>query len=681
MNQTAATPTTRDSQATTIELNEAVISAPTGQALASLLTEPAEGKPTMPSPAAIIRRRTPSANTQTTNRAVFYLRVSTVGQVQTDYDPEGISLPAQRKACEQKAAGLGLDVVGEYVEAGKSGTEMTRRDALQAMLARIRDGQDRHHQDEAITHVIVYKLSRLARNSIDEALILDKFRKAGVELVSATEPIDASPEGQFMRGILSAMNQFRSQQDGGSIAYTMGEKAKKGGTLGRAPIGYLNVREIVDGHEVRTVAVDPERAPFVKQAFELYRDGATIAEIQEILTDRGFTTKPTPKLPSKPVSDKKIYELLHDSYYIGVITYKSEEYPGRHEPILDRDLFDQVQERLRLRSSTNTYRRVHEHHLKGFLWCGQCHQKGRENRMILQNTVNRHGETYLYFFCRGLQKHVCESPYVNIAYIEDAVARYYSGVTFSPDFIASMKTALEETIQKTTVNERAIREQVAKQVSELTIKEDRLIDLAADGTLPRESIRDRLRKIREQREKAESQLASIVEDLKAGAANIMMALDFLIQPYDMYTQASEHVRKLLNDAIFEKIYIHAERQDIAETIQVSEAILTEPLRGLKAIEQGVREFITTSAKNEPTQTELRPRTSTRTRHDRRAVPEADTPHDAKGTTQPDGPAITPRNLTKYLNLNLVQGSSPLPMVEHRGLEPLTSTLQRSHSTN
>jgi site-specific DNA recombinase len=44
-------------------------------------------------------------------RAVLYLRVSTPSQVKTDYDPEGISIPAQREACQHKAAQMGVEVV------------------------------------------------------------------------------------------------------------------------------------------------------------------------------------------------------------------------------------------------------------------------------------------------------------------------------------------------------------------------------------------------------------------------------------------------------------------------------------------------------------------------------------------------------------------------------------------
>ncbi len=83
------------------------------------------------------------------SRAVLYLRVSSKGQVNTDYDPEGISIPAQRTSCQRKADQLGLTVIAEYVEPGRSATEMTKRVAFQQMLERIR-------RDRDVDYVIVY---------------------------------------------------------------------------------------------------------------------------------------------------------------------------------------------------------------------------------------------------------------------------------------------------------------------------------------------------------------------------------------------------------------------------------------------------------------------------------------------------------------------------------------------
>jgi hypothetical protein len=65
------------------------------------------------------------AQLDTGRATVLYLRVSSVRQVGRDCAPEGISIPAQREACRRKAEQLGLTIVGEYVEPGRSALEMS----------------------------------------------------------------------------------------------------------------------------------------------------------------------------------------------------------------------------------------------------------------------------------------------------------------------------------------------------------------------------------------------------------------------------------------------------------------------------------------------------------------------------------------------------------------------------
>lgn len=296
-------------------------------------------------------------------RAALYLRVSSPGQVNTDYDPEGISIPAQRVACERKAAQLGLDVVAEYVEPGLTATSMDKRPAFQQMLARMREEHD-------IDYVVVYKLSRMNRNRIDDAFVVMQLRAAGATLVSATESIDASPAGQLLHGILASINEFRSAEDGADIRYKMGEKAKRGGTLGRAPLGYRNTREEFEGRQVATVIVDEERAPFVRQAFELYATGDyTLDRLQQTMADLGLRTRPTRRWPEQPVSLNKLSQMLRDPYYTGVIEYQGAIFQGRHPALIDTELFTKVQDVLEQRSQNGNRDRIHHHHLKGMLFC------------------------------------------------------------------------------------------------------------------------------------------------------------------------------------------------------------------------------------------------------------------------------------------------------------------------
>ena len=147
------------------------------------------------------------------------------------------------------------------------------------------------------------------------ALMLMTLRKLKVSLVSATENIDETPAGQLLHGVLASVNEFRSLADGEDIRYKMGQKARNGGTIGKAPVGYLNVREVYEGREVRTVVVDQERAPLVVMGFELFATGRyTLESLRKALSEAGFRTRATPKRPSKPVSLHTVGDMLRDRF-------------------------------------------------------------------------------------------------------------------------------------------------------------------------------------------------------------------------------------------------------------------------------------------------------------------------------------------------------------------------------
>jgi len=484
-------------------------------------------------------------------RAVIYLRVSSTGQVNTDCDPEGISIPAQRVACQRKAEQLGLTLIDEYIEPGKSATEMTKRVAFQQMLTRVRQTRD-------IDYVIVYKLSRMARNRYDDAIVMADLRKRGVTLISATESIDDTPVGQLMHGILATFNEYQSRESGADIAYKMGQKAKNGGTLGRAPLGYLNVFDRSEGREIRTVTIDTDRAELIKLAFELYATGEyTLADLSDELYDRGLRSRPTALHPAKQVSINKLSLMLRDRYYLGVITYKDEEFEGRHDALIDEDLFGRVQDIIESRSTAKERRRVHHHYVKGSLFCGRCQQAGITQRMIIQHTVNSRGSEYTYFFCRNKQNGSCPSPHINVIRIEDAVEDHYATIRFSPEFISDVRTHLGQTLADQESATRLLKQQLTTQLHGLDAKEENLIDLAADSTLPQAKIKQKLREI--ERKHLTERLQVTSEDLSDNARLIEACLTLLTNPQDLYRRCDDEQRRLLNQAIFLKLYVDHER--------------------------------------------------------------------------------------------------------------------------
>jgi site-specific DNA recombinase len=562
-------------------------------------------------------------------RAVIYLRVSSAGQVKTDYDPEGISIPAQRTACLRKAEQLGLTVVDEYIEPGKSATEMTKRVAFQQMLTRVRNLRD-------VDYVTVYKLSRMARNRFDDAIVMADLRKRGVTLISATESIDDSPVGQLMHGILATFNEYQSRESGADIAYKMGQKAKNGGTLGRAPLGYLNVFDRFEGREIRTISVDPERAPLVRLAFELYATGEyTLADLADELYDRGLRTRPTARYPAQQVSINKLSEMLRDRYYLGYVTYKDEEYKGRHDPLIDEDLFERVQEVIEARSTAGERRRVHHHYLKGSLFCGRCKKTGITQRMILQRTVNARGTEYMYFFCRNRQDGSCQAPHINVVLIEEAVEQHYARIRFSPEFIADVRTHMAETLGEEEAASRLLRQQLTTELQGLDAREENLIDLAADGTVPQAKIKVKLREIERQRQHLKERLKETTQDLSEGARLIEACLKLLENPQELYRRCDDEQRRLLNQAIFHGLYV--------EDDQVTEHDLKEPFARLHAVQVATQR--TTEAQDAS-----------------RAVLRTE-----------DGPAVDTIEVLLG-GIDSAPCSSKPSMVELRGFEPLTPSM-------
>ena len=96
---------------------------------------------------------------------------------------------------------------------------------------------------------------------------------------------------------------------------------------------------------MRTVAVKPVRGPLIRSAFELYASGAyTVRTLIQALTDAGLRTKPTYRYPDGTVLSIHALGKLSDRYYLGVVEYRAEEYPGRHEPLVTAEIFDRVQQ-------------------------------------------------------------------------------------------------------------------------------------------------------------------------------------------------------------------------------------------------------------------------------------------------------------------------------------------------
>lgn len=476
-------------------------------------------------------------------RAVIYLRVSTAGQVNTDHDAEGFSIPAQRDACLRKAQTLGAEVVEQFVDAGES-ARSADRPALRQMLERLTAGD--------IDYVIVHKVDRLARNRVDDVAINVAIRESGAMLASCTENIDETPSGSLMHGIMSSIAEFYSKNLAAEVTKGMTQKAKKGGLPGLAPIGYLNVREVVGGNEIRTVAVDEERAPHIRWAYEAYASGEyPLRRLTEALAERGLKSLGTRKSPPKPLQRSSVHRLLSNPIYIGFVDYKGERYPGRHEPLVTPELWDQVQNLLASRNQSGERRREYNHYLKGTLYCARCNR-----RLCFIRATGRLGGKYDYFFCLGRHNdNGCDLPYLPAAKVETQIEALHERASLTPESTTKIRKVLSTKLRSLSGHLQVEAATQRRRSQRLEAERRTLLRAHLEGAVPIELLKEEQARIALELADAEARLRRCSGKWEQVESNLTTAMSILTDCGRTYSDADDDVRRHLNQTFFAGIYL------------------------------------------------------------------------------------------------------------------------------
>ena len=263
----------------------------------------------------------------------IYTRKSSEEGLEQDFN----SLDAQREACEafilsQKTQGW--KGIGCYDDGGFSGGNV-ERPGLQRLMADIRLGK--------VKVVVVYKVDRLTRSLADFAKLVELFDAQGVSFVSVTQQFNTtSSMGRLTLNVLLSFAQFEREVTGERIRDKIAASKRKGMWMGGyAPIGYVP-------HE-RTLKVDEPQAERVRQIFDLYLQLGCVRRLKLELDSRSWKT---PEREGKrpggglPFTRGHLYRLLSSPMYVGGISHKGVVYPGQHQAIVGKDLWEVVQAKL-----------------------------------------------------------------------------------------------------------------------------------------------------------------------------------------------------------------------------------------------------------------------------------------------------------------------------------------------
>jgi len=185
-------------------------------------------------------------------------------------------------------------------------------------------------------------------------------------------------------------------------------------------------------------------------------------------------------------------------------------------------------------------------------------RKDFSSHPTLNNSVYR-GDVYFYYICRGRQNHTCDLPYMPVADVEEAVADHYTTVRLPADLHERIHRGVDAALSATATTSAELIDGIRQQITRLDAQEDQYLDLVGDPDWPRDKIAEHLRKIRDERARLEHKISQGERpDLDAGANALRAVLELLERPDQLYRLASDRARRVLNQAIFTRLYVDAE---------------------------------------------------------------------------------------------------------------------------
>lgn len=256
-------------------------------------------------------------------------------------------------------------------------------------------------------YVVVWKLDRFARNRTDSALFKFRLRKNGVRVMSATESISEKPEGIILEAVLEGMAEFYSADLSQKITRGMRESALKCHSIGgHVPLGYK-----IEDHRL---VIDPATAHIVQEAFQLYANGETVAEICRIFNAKGYRTA-----KGVEFNRNSFKSMFRNERYIGVYTYKDIRIEDGVPAIIDKELFDTVRRRLSVNAEAPARGKAKvDYLLAGKLFCGHC-----GDSMNGESGTSKTGAIHNYYTCyTRKRKRSCDKKPLRKDWIEQVVA-------------------------------------------------------------------------------------------------------------------------------------------------------------------------------------------------------------------------------------------------------------------
>lgn len=266
-----------------------------------------------------------------------YIRVST-------HDQEELSPDSQERLLRDYAKSNGIILEYIFIDAGISGRKADKRPAFQEMIAKAKS------KEHPVDVLLVWKFSRFARNQEESIVYKSLLKKAGVDVISVSEPLADGPFGSLIERIIEWMDEYYSIRLSGEVKRGMTENANRGKYQTTAPFGYRTGKSCLE--------IVPEEAEYVRLIFhKFYHEHMGFSPIAALLNKLGVKSH-----RGGVWENRTVKYVLQNPVYKGYVRWNVGKenlrkgaavtapemicVKGSHEPIIDEEFFDKAQEEI-----------------------------------------------------------------------------------------------------------------------------------------------------------------------------------------------------------------------------------------------------------------------------------------------------------------------------------------------
>ena len=471
------------------------------------------------------------------SKAYAYARVSSEAQAE-----KGTSIQSQLELMRNYAKQNGITILKEFVDEAESATT-DRRPEFQEMVSLCRDNV------QGVDAILVWKLSRFARNRIDSVVYKKLLSKQGIRVISVSEPIEDSPEGRILEGMIELIDSYYSEILAKESMRGLKQTAQQGyHTGGRPPYGY-RLKTVTVGNAVKKVwEVEPKEAEAVRLIYKMHAEGSSYDDIIRKLAEKGY--KPRER---RDWGKSSIFEVLKKPCYSGTHYFntrkrkelgkrvhlrdekdRSEWIEMKVPRIVEDDVFGVVKAKIGQRKFKSV-RKATNQILSGLLVCGKCGQP-----YVIGNYYRG---KYPYYRCstkmkKGLAE--CDNRNLRGDGIDLAVLAQVLEIVFSKHNLEKYAGLLEESVKEEREELKALVEGLNREKDQLNKKKSVYYEGLESGKLEMSLVGDRLK-----------QLSKQEEDLNVRLSDAEQRLSELPSPeqYKLSKKEYKSLKQELNDLI------------------------------------------------------------------------------------------------------------------------------------